>query len=60
MVCTELERLNSEWMRLRREQRNPRLTDVQREAVVSAEVEMIMAIKDHRSCGHDGGACFAE
>ncbi len=60
MLCTELERLESELIRVRTAQRNPSLTEVQREALVSAEVEMIMAIKDHQSCGHDGGACFGE
>lgn len=60
MLCPELERLESELIRVRTAQRNPSLTDKQRDALASAEVQMIMAIKDHQSCGHDGGACFGE
>ncbi len=60
MLCTELERLESQFVGVRTAQRNPGLTDVQREALVSAEVEMIMAIKNHQSYGHDGRACFGE
>lgn len=60
MLCAELERLESELIRLRSEQRKLGLTDEQREVLQGTELEKIMVIKDHQSFGHDGGACFGE
>ncbi len=60
MLCTELERLELELIRIRAAQRNHTLTDVERETLARAEVQMIMAIKDHQCFGHDGKMCFGE
>jgi hypothetical protein len=60
MTCLELERLESEQVRIRTAQRNPGLSDPQKEALASAEVEIVKHIKDHRCFGHDGHPCFGD
>jgi hypothetical protein len=57
MACPELERLESEQIRIRTAQRNPALSDEQKEVLASAEVEIVKDIKDHRCFGHDGAPC---
>jgi hypothetical protein len=60
MVCNELERLQSQLIRTRTEQRKPRPTGKQKIALVAAEKELVMDIKEHQSAGHDGQQCFGE
>jgi len=60
MLCEKLERMESRLIGIRTAQREPTLTNSQREALESAEGEMIMTIKEHQSSGHDGKACFGE
>lgn len=60
MLCEEFERLQSQFIRIRKEQRKPGVTHEQRRDLQEAESEMIMTIVDHRCVGHDGGHCFGE
>jgi hypothetical protein len=60
MLCQELERLESQFVRIREQQREPGVTDEQRGALEEAEIQMTMTIKDHKAFGHDGKRCFGE
>jgi hypothetical protein len=60
MLCKELERLQSQLICTRTEQRRPGLTGKQKMALVAAEKELVMDIKEHQSAGHDGQQCFGE
>lgn len=60
MICRELERLESELIRLRSAQRNPALTDAEKDVLRDAEMQKVMDIKEHQSIGHNGDRCCGE
>ncbi|HEV2350404.1 MAG TPA: hypothetical protein VG028_11220 [Terriglobia bacterium] len=60
MLCRELERLESELIRIRSGRKNPALTDAEKDVLLDAEVQKVMDVKEHQSIGHNGERCRGE